>query len=205
MEHVAKKEPVTLTDRLRVIFKVVIDPIGAFLIKLGFSPNSITLLGVLGNVLAAYLLATGQITLGGIVVVIFGALDALDGTMARISGKVSKFGALLDSVCDRYSELLIFSGLLYYYMSLQDYQTGTLVFVAASGSVLVSYVKARAEGLGFDAKVGVLTRVERYAVLVPGLIFNIPKIALWIIALLANFTALQRLWHVRSQAERNNK
>jgi CDP-diacylglycerol--glycerol-3-phosphate 3-phosphatidyltransferase len=80
-----------------------------------------------------------------------------------------------------------------------------VTYLAAVGSVLVSYVKARAEGVGFEAKVGVLTRLERFLVLVPGLILNRPDIALWIIAILANGTAVQRIWHVRNQAFQNNK
>jgi CDP-diacylglycerol--glycerol-3-phosphate 3-phosphatidyltransferase len=132
-------------------------------------------------------------------------VDALDGTMARLRGESSDFGAFVDSVTDRYSELIIYGGLMYYYLSMGDPLGGLLVFGAAAGSVLVSYVKARAEGLGYEAKVGLLTRVERYLVLAPALVFNQVLIGLAIIAVLANITALQRIWHVRSQAHARMK
>ncbi|MGZ9234482.1 MAG: CDP-alcohol phosphatidyltransferase family protein, partial [Anaerolineales bacterium] len=124
----------------------------------------------------------------------------LDGTMARLRGESSDFGAFVDSVSDRYSELIIYGGLLYHFLNQGELLGGMLVFGAAAGSVLVSYVKARAEGLGYDAKVGLLTRVERYLVLAPSLVFNQVFIGLTIIAVFANITAIQRIWHVRSQA-----
>jgi CDP-diacylglycerol--glycerol-3-phosphate 3-phosphatidyltransferase len=101
--------------------------------------------------------------------------------------------------------LIIYGGLLYYFLSKGDPLGGLLVFGAAAGSVLVSYVKARAEGLGYEAKVGLLTRVERYLVLAPALVFNQVLIGLAIIAVFANITALQRIWHVRSQAHARMK
>jgi CDP-diacylglycerol--glycerol-3-phosphate 3-phosphatidyltransferase len=125
--------------------------------------------------------------------------------MARLRGESSDFGAFVDSVSDRYSELIIYGGLLYYFLTLGEPVGGLLVFGAAAGSVLVSYVKARAEGLGYQAKVGLLTRVERYLVLAPSLVFNQLYIGLGIIAIFANITALQRIWHVRSQAHLNLK
>lgn len=129
-----------------------------------------------------------------------GPLDALDGTIARLRGDPDKFGAFVDSVTDRYSELIIMGGLLVYFLLKNDLLSCGIVFLAAAGSVLVSYVKARAEALGYNAKVGILTRVERYIVLAPLLVANLPVIAVWIIAIFANFTALQRIWFVRKQA-----
>jgi CDP-diacylglycerol--glycerol-3-phosphate 3-phosphatidyltransferase len=117
--------------------------------------------------------------------------------MARLRGEPSDFGAFVDSVTDRYSELVIFLGLLLYYNSQGDWVSTLGVYLAAAGSVLVSYVRARAQSLGYEAKVGILTRAERYAVLAPSLIFNIPWVGVWIIAVLANITAFQRIIHVR--------
>ena len=94
---------------------------------------------------------------GGLFVLLMGPVDALDGTMARLRGEASDFGAFVDLVTDRYSELIIYGGLLYYFLNTGDTIGGLLVFVAAAGSVLVSYVKARAEGLGYEAKVGLLS------------------------------------------------
>jgi CDP-diacylglycerol--glycerol-3-phosphate 3-phosphatidyltransferase len=153
-----------------------------------------------GNFIGAGLIATGHITWGGIMVLLMGPVDALDGTMARLRGETTRFGAFVDSVTDRYSELVIFGGLLIYYIHQENWLACGLTYLAASGSILVSYVKARAESLDFDAKVGILTRVERYLVLAPCLVINQPIIALWVISLLANFTALQRIYHVRKQA-----
>ena len=101
---------------------------------------------------------------------------------------------------DRFSELVIYAGLMVHYTQLADLTPLLLVFAAAAGSIMVSYVKARAEALNYEAGVGWLTRMERYLVLAPALVLNVPLIGLWIIAVLANFTALQRIWHVRRQA-----
>ena len=195
----------TLTDYLRLWFKWFLDPLGGFFNRLGLTPNTMTMLGLLGNTVGAYFLARGEMLTGGLFVLLMTPIDALDGTMARLRGESSDFGAFVDSVGDRYSELIIYGGLLYHFLSLGEPLGGLLVFAAAAGSVLVSYVKARAEGLGYEAKVGVLTRVERYIVLAPSLVFNQLYIGLGIIALLANLTALQRIWHVRSQAHRKMK
>lgn len=189
----------TFTDRLRIIFKGILDPIGAFLNRLGLTPNSITLLGLVGTTIGAYFISQGKMTVGAFVLLASVLVDAFDGTMARLRGEPSDFGGFVDSVSDRYAELITFAGLLYYFLSLGD-KTGVMVtFAAAAGSVLVSYVKARAEGLGFTAKVGILTRVERYLVLIPLLVFNQPFIAALVIAILGNITALQRILHVRVQ------
>lgn len=190
----------TFTDFLRLWFKWVLDPLGRFFNALGLTPNMMTMLGMMGNSLGAYFLARGELVTGGWLVVLMTPIDALDGTMARLRGESGDFGAFVDSVSDRYSELIIYGGLLYYFLTLGDPLGGVLVFAAAAGSVLVSYVKARAEGLGYHAKVGLLTRVERYLVLAPSLVFQQLYIGLAIIAVLANVTALQRIWFVRRQA-----
>jgi CDP-diacylglycerol--glycerol-3-phosphate 3-phosphatidyltransferase len=195
-----KKDPITLTDQLRVRFKHILDPIGAFLNRLGLTPNLMTLLGLIGNTIGAFFLMRGDMLVGGLIILAMGPVDALDGTMARLRGESSKFGAFVDSVTDRYSELVIYLGLLLYYDQQGDWLDTLGVYLAAAGSVLVSYVRARAQSLGYEAKVGILTRFERYAVLAPTLVFNIPWVGVWIIAVLANLTALQRILHVRSLA-----
>ena len=189
----------TFTDRLRAFFKGILDPIGAFLNRLGLTPNAITLLGLAGTSIGAYFISQGKMAAGAFVLLASVLVDALDGTMARLRGEPSDFGAFVDSVSDRYAELITFGGLLYYFLSLENYPGVMVTFAAAAGSVLVSYVKARAEGLGFTAKVGILTRVERYFVLIPLLVFNQPFIAVFLIAVLGNITALQRVLHVRAQ------
>ena len=190
----------TFSDYLRLWFKWVLDPLGSFFNRLGLTPNMMTMLGLLGNAVGAYFLAQGNMLVGGILVLVMTPIDALDGTMARLRGESSDFGAFVDSVSDRYSELIIYGGLLFHFLTRSEPLGGLLVFIAAAGSVLVSYVKARAESLGYGAKIGLLTRVERYLVLAPALVFNQLYLGLGIIAVFANITALQRIWHVRTQA-----
>lgn len=200
-----KKTSMTLSDRLRVVFKGTLDPVGSFFNRLGIYPNTMTLIGLAGNIIAAVLLALGYITVGGILVLVMGLIDTLDGTMARLRGMPSEFGAFVDSVTDRYSELVIFGGLLYYFLTKGDWISSLGIYIAAGGSVLVSYIRARAAAVGMDTKIGILSRFERYLVLAPSLIFNIPMIGVWIIAIFANITALQRIVDVRRKAHEQNK
>ena len=202
MEKPSKK---TFTDYLRLWFKWVLDPLGGFLNRLGLTPNMVTGLGLLGNTVGAIYLARGEMLTGGLWIALMTPVDALDGTMARLRGESSDFGAFVDSVSDRYSELIIYGGLLYHFLVRGELLGGMLTFGAAAGSVLVSYVKARAEGLGYEAKVGLLTRAERYLVLAPSLIFNQLNIGLGILAVFANITALQRVWYVRQHAHAKMK
>lgn len=196
-----KPKPRSLTDWLRVQFKWLLDPLGKVIARVGLHPNYITGIGLIGNAIGALLLALGYISWGGFVILLMGPVDALDGATARAGGQKSPFGAFVDSVTDRYSEALTFLGLMIYYLNQPDLNTTAIVLCFASlmGSVLVSYTKARGEALNFDVNVGLLTRVERYLILAPLLLFNLPLIALWIIAIFSNFTALQRIYHVRRQ------
>lgn len=203
-QSIETKRPASFTDMLRSRFKSVLDPAGAFLNRIGIVPNTMTLLGLLGNIVATVLIARGQLVWGGAVVLLMGPVDALDGTMARLRGQPTRFGGVLDSVVDRYSELIILAGLLVFYLQRAEWLPIVLVYLAAAGSVLVSYVKARAEAANYKISGGLLTRVERYLVLVPCLLLGRPEISLWVLALLANFTALQRLWMVFRQADSQN-
>jgi len=196
---------ITFTDRLRIVFKNILDPIGAFLNRIGLTPNAITLLGLVGTSIGAYFISQGKMTTGAFILLVSVLVDVFDGTMARLRGDPSDFGGFVDSVSDRYAELITFGGLLYFFLSQEDKLGVMVTFAAAAGSVLVSYVKARAEGLSFTAKVGILTRVERYFVLIPLLVFNQPFIAVLVIAVLGNITALQRILHVRVQGHERMK
>lgn len=190
---------------MRVWFRWYYQPIAAFLNRLGIRPNAVTIFGLIGTVGVAVLIALGHMTWAGILLLIMGPVDAMDGALARLRNEVSDWGAFVDSVTDRYSELLIFGGFLVYYLT-QVNPTGILLaYLAAAGSVLVSYVKARADASKLNANVGMLTRVERYLVLIPGLIFNVPLVALVIVAIFANFTALQRIFSARADAHRRMK
>jgi len=200
-----QKEKLTFTDQTRERFKGILDAFGKLFNRLGLMPNTVTILGLVGNTIGAILLARGEMTWGGILILVMGPVDALDGTMARLRGMAGSFGAFVDSVTDRYSELVIYAGLLYYYVHQGEELGAMLVFAAAAGSVLVSYVRARGQSLNWDTKVGILTRFERYLVLAPSLVFRIPTVGLAIIAVLANITALQRIIDVRRQAYQENQ
>ncbi len=192
----------SFTDRMRLRFKTVLDAVGGFFNRMGLHPNTMTLLGLMGTVAGALLLGFGQMRLGGLLVMLMGPVDALDGTMARLRGEPTRFGAFVDSVTDRWAELLIIGGVLVHYTLAGELWGIVLSYAAAVGSVMVSYVKARAESLDFDCNVGLLTRMERYLVLAPALLLNLPLVGMALIAVLGNFTALQRIWHVRVQARR---
>ncbi|HLC05685.1 MAG TPA: CDP-alcohol phosphatidyltransferase family protein [Anaerolineales bacterium] len=195
----------TLTELMRIWFRKSLDPVADFLNRLGLAPNTVTLIGLAGNLVGSLFLARGELTTGGILVLAMGPVDALDGTMARLRGERSDFGAFVDSVTDRYSELLIYAGLIAYYLQRGDSLMAAGVFAAWGGSVLVSYVKARGEALGFDVRGGLLTRLERYLVLAPSLVFGYPSLGILAVAIFANFTAFQRIYLVRRQARRRSE
>jgi len=186
---------------LRKTFQAPLDKIAGFLLKLGVTANFITLFGLVGNIVAAFLIARGSLLLGGLVAAFMAPLDAVDGALARKTGIVGNFGAFLDSVVDRYDEMILLAGVLFYFQA-QPYTLGTmLTYAALCGSVLVSYTRARAEGLGFSGKAGIFTRIERAIVLILGLVFNQLLISVGIIAILANVTALQRIFFVWKQSK----
>jgi CDP-diacylglycerol--glycerol-3-phosphate 3-phosphatidyltransferase len=192
----------TFADKMRVWFRWYLNPIAGFFNRLGIRPNTVTLIGLTGTIGCSVLIAFGKMTWAGILLLIMGPVDAMDGALARLRNEASDWGAFVDAVTDRYSELFLFLGFMIYYL-LQANVTGVILsYLAAAGSVLVSYIKARADASKLNANVGLLTRVERYIVLIPGLVFNLPLYVLIIIAVLANFTALQRIMRVRRDAYR---
>ncbi len=206
----SEKKKFSLEQYLRNLFKGVLDSIAKALNKVGVMPNMVTIAGLLGNILAGVLIGFGHLFWGGLVALVVGPLDALDGALARLRNESKPYGSFIDSVTDRYDELILLGGLMVYFALGENWLGCIVTYFAASGSVLVSYIRAKAEALGYDAKVGIMTRVERYLVLIPGLLLGEPylQIALGIIALLGNISALQRFFHVRKQArssERNSK
>ena len=203
MTQTSEQKKMTFADKMRVWFRWYLNPIAGFLNRLGIRPNTVTLIGLIGTIGCAVLIAFGHMTWAGILLLVMGPVDAMDGALARLRNEASDWGAFVDAVTDRYSELFLFLGFLVYYMLHTNAAGVILAYLAAAGSVLVSYVKARADASKLDANVGLLTRVERYIVLIPGLIFNSPLLVLIIIAILANFTALQRIMRVRRDAHRH--
>ncbi|HMN12695.1 MAG TPA: CDP-alcohol phosphatidyltransferase family protein [Bellilinea sp.] len=195
----------TFTDQLRVIFKGLLDGIAKALLSIGLTPNQVTVAGLLFHIVAAYLAAKGYFLACGLMLLLLAPTDAVDGTMARLSGKVSSFGGFLDSVIDRYSELVLFGGLVYYGITISDGLFVMAAFLSAVGAIMVSYTRARGEAAGFDVKIGLLSRVERYIVLIPFLIVGVPFIALAILAIFTNTTAIHRILEVRRQASLRDK
>lgn len=164
--------------------------------RLGVSPNALTVFGYLLHLPVMYTLATGHMSLGGILLAIASLFDSLDGSVAREMGQVTTFGAFLDSVADRFSEGTVLLGLLLWHLQSGSKIEVVLIYAAVFGSLMVSYTRARAEGVGIECKEGLLTRFERVILLVAGLILQQVRIALWVLAMLTNFTALQRVYHV---------
>ncbi len=173
--------------------------------KTRISPNIVTALGLLVALVTAWVLSTGHFFLGGFLVLVSGAFDMLDGAVARISGRSTRFGAILDSTFDRLSEAALFLGLLAYYANQGSFQEIVLVGAALVGSMMTSYVRARAEVLGLKCEVGLFTRPERVILLAIGLIFNQMLVILWIIAVLSNLVAWQRLSYVWQQLRKECK
>ena len=170
-------------------------------IKLKIHPNFFTILGLLIAVLAAIFYAIGDLRLGGLFVLLAGISDTFDGKIARQQGIASKFGAVFDSSLDRYAEFLMFFGIGFYFIKIGDTLsiiTAIVAFIALSGSVMVSYVRARAEGIGYNCSVGVMQRAERIVFFgVSSLIHPVAlMVVIWITAVLANITAIQRLHYV---------
>ena len=186
----------TLTDLARKRFGGILDPVARLIGRTGVSPNVVTLVGASLNLGVAWVLAQGYMRIGGLLVPLVALFDALDGTLARLTGKRSRFGAFLDSTMDRFSEAILFLGLLFFYSQSGAGREVILIYATIVGSLMVSYTRARAEGLGLDCKVGLLTRFERAVVLIIALVLDQVSIGLWVLAILTNFTALQRMYHV---------
>ncbi len=173
------------------------------LMSTGVSPNTITFLALAASLAAAYYYSLGFFFMGGIFLLVAGLLDTVDGSVARLTGRTSKFGALLDSTLDRYAEFFVFFGLLIHFQSSPVFY---IVLLALMGSIMVSYIKARSQSLGNTRSVGLMQRPERFILLITGSLFNgvsavnfpsHPDIifisTLVILAVLANLTAFRRL------------
>ncbi len=184
----------SLNDLAHDLATTVLTPSARWLDKIGVSANAVTAFALILNALGGTVLALGRFQLGALLVAVGGVLDGLDGLLARVSQKTSPFGAFLDSVLDRWSEVLAFLGLLIWYARAGSVLEIILIYLALASSLLVSYTRARAEGVGAQCKGGAFTRLERVIVFVAGLVFNQMTIALWILAVLAMFTAAQRIY-----------
>jgi CDP-diacylglycerol--glycerol-3-phosphate 3-phosphatidyltransferase len=177
-----------------------------FLGRLGFTPNALTVIGSLLTACVGLLASQGWFLAAGICLFVFSATDTLDGALARATNRVSTFGAFLDSVCDRYAEAAVFLGLVWWYQTHLDLLGVVLAYVALVGSLMVSYARARAEGVGLEAKdVGWFQRPERIITLGLGLLLAsafppVLPLALALLAVLTTVTVLQRVLHVARNA-----
>ena len=189
------------TEWLRGSTKGILDPVAEFFFRLGIGANALTFFGGLLNIGVGVLVAFGYAQWGGLLLAFASVFDALDGTLARRAGKATKFGAFLDSVLDRVSESAILLGIAVWFMQQPGLVDEILAFVAIVGSLMVSYTRARAEGLGVSCKVGVLTRVERCIMLIVALLLNLLRPVVWVLALGTVVTAAHRVIHVYTQTK----
>jgi len=176
-------------------------PLIRSLARWGVNPNSFTLAGVVITSMAAAALMMGHLRIGGVLILIGGLCDSIDGSLARSVGKASRFGALFDSAIDRYSEFVMFLGMLTYFAMLKDYSACVVTFMALCGSIMVSYTRARAESLGFESRAGLMQRAERIILLGFGALMH-PlafKLSIWLVAIFANYTVWQRIRHAYRQ------
>jgi CDP-diacylglycerol--glycerol-3-phosphate 3-phosphatidyltransferase len=195
-------------ESLQNRFLQLLDPLIKALTKWGVHPNSLTLAGLVITCMAAVALFKGSLRTGGVLILLGGLCDSLDGNLARATGKATRSGALLDSVVDRYSEFVMFLGIAAYFITMKNYFISFVTFIALCGSIMVSYTRARAESLGFESKTGMMQRTERIIFLGLGALIHpaVFKLSIWLVAILANLTALQRLRHANKQnAAKNDK
>ncbi len=170
----------------------VAGAIGRNVGRTGITPNVISLFGLGGNLVAAYLITREALLPAGIVFLVFSALDFVDGAVARATGKVSKFGAVLDSILDRVSEAIVLVACAWYFADRDEQVQAAVAYVGLFGSIAVSYMRARAEINGLSMREGLFRRQERVVLLGLGLLFNGLTVVIWVLAVLANVTAIQR-------------
>ena len=169
------------------------DPVGRLLFRLRLRPNHLTVCGLGVSLLAAACFVAGRTRLAGLLLILAGLFDFFDGSLARASGQVTPFGAFLDSVIDRYSDLVVLLGIVVLFARTPHARGAVIAMAGLVGSVMVSYTKARAESIGVPCNVGMMERPERMICLIAGALFDLLEPALWVLAILANVTALQRI------------
>lgn len=189
-----------LDARAREALKGFSDLMGRTLARLGFTANIITTIGIVLVAAAAFWIAGGGFLAAGIILAVGGFLDFCDGAVAKARGTTSRFGAFFDSVSDRLSDALVFSALVWFFFDSGNELMAGVALAAYGGAQLTSYIRAKAESLGYDCKIGILERAERLILLCVGLILGFVEIMLWAIAVLGVVTVVQRLVHVGRQA-----
>ncbi|MCY4534541.1 MAG: CDP-alcohol phosphatidyltransferase family protein [Bryobacterales bacterium] len=168
----------------------------------GVHPNALTLIGLLVNGVAAWILARGEFLYAGLIILSAAVFDLTDGAVARSANKVTRFGGFLDSVMDRYSDLILLTGLLVHYARIERFSYMVLTAVVMTGTVLVSYSRARAENLIPKCKVGFMERPERIVLLIIGALFDRMAPVLWVMAVLSNLTVVHRIVHTWKESRK---
>lgn len=195
-----------IQQKVREGFDRAMRPIGQALARAHVDPDVLTIAGLLLQIGVALLILRGSILAAGLVAIAGGVFDVFDGAVAKARGITSNFGALLDSTMDRIGDALVFVPLAWLYGVSPDVAerdepwVAALALVALVASFMVSYVRARAEALGYDCNVGLAERAERLILIIVGLVFDVVPAALVILTVLASVTFIQRLLHVRAQA-----
>jgi CDP-diacylglycerol--glycerol-3-phosphate 3-phosphatidyltransferase len=178
----------------QVLLRVIVRVISLLRIH----PNHLTVLGFLGSFLTAFAFARGRFHLAGVILIVAGLFDMVDGMVARTTHAETPFGAFLDSIMDRYSDLIMYLGLMIYYVNDGRNHYVVLVGIVMMGSVLTSYARARAECMIPKCKVGFLERPERIVLLLIGAFYYMDPV-LWVIAVLSNWTVVHRILYTRAQ------
>jgi soluble lytic murein transglycosylase len=186
-----------MLGRYRQTARLWSEPIGRALFRLHLRPNHLTVMGLAVSLLAAAAFVTGHVRVGGLLVLLAGVFDFCDGSLARASGQVTPFGAFLDSVIDRYSDLVVLLGIVVLFAGMPHMRGAVAAMAALVGSLMVSYTKARAESIGVECTVGFMERPERMICLIGGALLDVLEPALWVLAVLSNITAIHRILFTR--------
>mgnify|MGYP001226999255 FL=1 len=194
--------PKTRTDFARKKTYALLNSIGLWLHQRGVHPDMVTLAGFIGVLIGGVFIATGQFTTAGILLLISLPFDAIDGAVARAMKRVDEFGKFWDSTLDRYADGVLFGGFAYFFATQDRFEMLIACLLGLIGSFMVSYTRARGEGLGLDVKIGLFSRLERVIMML--IVLFIPRlggvpmleIGLWILAIGTNFTSIQRIAHV---------
>jgi CDP-diacylglycerol--glycerol-3-phosphate 3-phosphatidyltransferase len=198
-----------VSNRVKEVARAMLAPLVRLAQRLGITANTVTVIGFLVVVAAAVLIASGHLLIGAVVLVSGSLLDAVDGALARATGGGTAFGSFLDSTLDRAAEAILYGGIVAHQLRFNPEPIGPvlLALAALSGSFLVSYTRARAEGIGVSASVGLAQRTERLVLIVAGIAlaglgFELGLIgAIGIVAALSAATTVQRIWHVRREVD----
>jgi len=185
------------TDWARVQAEGILKPVARVMARVGIHPNTVTFLGMLLQFGVGIVFALGYIKVGGWLLLAVAPVDALDGALARLLGKQSRFGAFLDSTLDRFSDAALITGLMVHYMINRGiYLEVVLLLISLVAAMMVSYVRARAEALDFPCRIGVLTRMERVVLIGALSALGLPSVMMWMLATLSVFTVFQRIFYV---------